>query len=157
MTAKKPYAAETSVPVGKSREDIEKLLLDNAAEDIAFGSIRGFIVVAFTAHERQVRFTIPLPDSNSPEITRTPSGNLRTGKAELTRLYDQAVRQRWRALYFAIKAKFVAIDSRVSSWELEFGGLIVLPDGRTVMEATLPAIEQAYSTGTVPPLLGITS
>ncbi|BDZ52718.1 hypothetical protein GCM10025867_49590 (plasmid) [Frondihabitans sucicola] len=157
MATKKPYAAETSVPVTKSRDDIEKLLVENGSEDIAFGNIRGFIVVAFSAHERQVRFTVPMPDVESPEITRTPSGAIRTSKAELTRVYDQAVRQRWRALFITIKSKFVSIDSHVASWEQEFGHAIVLPDGRTVMEATLPAIERAYATGTVPPLLGITS
>ena len=157
MAAKKAYAAETSVPVSKSRDDIEKLLVENGALDIAFGNIQGFIVVAFAAHDRQVRFTIPMPDASSPEITHTDAGNIRTGKAELVRVYDQAVRQRWRALFITIKSKFVSIDSHVSSFELEFGPSIVLPNGLTVMEAALPAIEQAYATGSVPPILGITA
>jgi hypothetical protein len=52
-----------------------------------------------------------------------------------------------------IKAKLEAVATGIVTFEEEFAPHMVLPGGRLVAEFLLPAIEQAYATGEVPPLL----
>ncbi|MCI0660555.1 MAG: hypothetical protein L0220_05720 [Acidobacteria bacterium] len=67
--------------------------------------------------------------------------------------WEQATRQKWRALKLAIIAKLEAVESKIATFETEFVANIVMPDGRTVGEHAMPAIEQAYLTGKTPRLL----
>jgi hypothetical protein len=63
--------------------------------------------------------------------------------------------ERWRALLLIVKAKLEAVDSGIVTFEQEFLPHIVMPGGHTVYEATAPAIERAYVSGQVTPLLQI--
>jgi hypothetical protein len=67
--------------------------------------------------------------------------------------YEQAERQRWRALALVIKAKLEAVESGITEFEREFMAHIVLPGGGTVGDWMLPQIEQAYSSGQMPAML----
>ena len=64
-----------------------------------------------------------------------------------------ACRQTWRALALVVKAKLEAVDAGITVFEEEFLAHIVLPDGRTVGQFTLPQVESAYLTGKMPKLL----
>lgn len=67
--------------------------------------------------------------------------------------WEQACRQRWRALALVIKAKLEAVESGISVFEDEFMANIVLPGGRTVSEEVRPRIAAMYEGGPVQPLL----
>ncbi len=67
--------------------------------------------------------------------------------------YDQACRQRWRALLLVIRAKLEAVTVGISTIETEFLANIVLPDNTTAGEWMLPQIDRAYRTDEMPPLL----
>lgn len=108
-------------------------------------------MAGFVMHDRQVRFVLPLPDQDSAEFRLTPTGKSASATARASK-YEQAVRQRWRALALVVKAKLEAVESGIAEFEQEFGMHIVLPDGRTVYEHTTGWIAQAYEVGTVPPL-----
>ena len=69
------------------------------------------------------------------------------------KLWEQATRQRWRALALVIKAKMEAVESGISEFEDEFMSNIVMPDGKTVAEHARPLIESAYRSGKVTALL----
>jgi len=68
-------------------------------------------------------------------------------------VYEQNVRQRWRALLLSIKAKLEAVDAGISTIEQEFLPFVVMPDGRTFSDHVLPQIESIASTGKMPKLL----
>jgi hypothetical protein len=74
-------------------------------------------------------------------------------RAEAERLWHQAIRARWRALFVVVKAKLVAVDSGITTIEREFLADLVLPDGETVGEWLKPQIEEIYATRTLPKLL----
>lgn len=67
--------------------------------------------------------------------------------------YEQAVRQRWRALALLIKSKLEAVESGITVFEEEFMAHVVLPDGKTVGQHLLPQIAHSYESGHMPPLL----
>ena len=67
--------------------------------------------------------------------------------------WEQACRQRWRALLLIIRAKLEAVESGLTTLESEFLANIVVPDGGTVGQWLAPQVEEAYATGRMPPML----
>lgn len=147
------YASSTGVSSDKSRAEIERTLSRYGASTFAYGWDAGAAMIAFTANDRQIRFVLPMPDRNSREFTHTPERRTPRSTAAADAAYEQAVRQRWRALALVIKAKLEAVEAEIVTFEAEFAMHMVLPDGRPVSAHVLPAIEQAYATGVVQPLL----
>ncbi len=125
------------------------------ARQFAYGrdDDRGLAVVEFAASNRRIRLILPVPDPAAREFTHTPTRRQLRNPADARREYEQAVRQRWRALLLIIKAKLEAVDAGVVTFENEFLPYVVLPDGRTVAESVKPAIDTAYASGSVPALL----
>jgi hypothetical protein len=151
MTA---YAAQTEVPADRSRGEIEATVRRFGAHGFAYGWQGSTALIGFELGERKYQFTLPLPDPNAREFRLSPTGRERTARA-IEGEYNQAVRQRWRALALIVKAKFAAVEAGISTVEVEFMANTVLPDGRTVGEHTLPAIAQAYADNTVPSMLAL--
>jgi diphthamide synthase (EF-2-diphthine--ammonia ligase) len=145
------YASSTDVSSDKSRSEIERILQRYGADQFMYGWQNDSAVVAFRANDRRVRFILPLPARNNREFTHHSCG-MRTADAA-ARAYEQAVRQRWRALALVIKAKLEAVESGISEFEDEFLANIMLPTGETVGEWMKPQVAEAYRVGTMPPLL----
>lgn len=137
------YAASTDVPSDRSRAEIEKTLMRYGAEQFAYMTSSTQAAIAFVVSERQVRLTLTLPDRNSPEFTRTTTGRAKVPTA-VAAAYEQAVRQRWRALALVVKAKLEAITVGISTLEMEFGMSMVLPDGQTIGQTVLPRLSEIY-------------
>ncbi|WP_426751754.1 hypothetical protein [Myxococcus sp. Y35] len=146
------YAAGTKVSVSKTEAEIKDLLRSRGATRTAFAEEEGRAVVLFDLKDRRVRFTMPLPLPVHRSFTHDGRGTKRT-PAAATRAWEQACREKWRALFLTMKAKFVSVDSQVETFEEAFLAHIVTPDGKTVGQHALPAVAEAYRTGTMPPLL----
>ena len=146
------YAQDTKVSSDRSRSEIERTLTRYGAETFVYGWEKDRAVVGFRMRDRHIKFTIPLPDRNTPEFCETPTGKMRSNSAA-KRKYEQAILQRWRALALVIKAKLEAVESGICEFDQEFLAHIVLPSGETVGNWLGPQIEQAYLTGDMPPLL----
>lgn len=147
------YAENTSVSVEASRGEIERTLQRYGATSFAYGWDQLKAVVEFAADERRIRFTLPLPDINSDEFRLTPAKRYARSADDQQKAWEQACRQRWRALALAIKAKLEAVEAGITSFEDEFMAHIVLPDGSTVGGWMKPQIQRAYSSGAMPALL----
>lgn len=146
------YAQNTEVSSSRSREEIERTLAKYGADEFMYGWKSGSAVVGFRMNDRLVRFLLPMPDPDDPEFTQTPTGRERSERQQ-REAYEQATRQRWRALALVIKAKLEACDAGISEFESEFLANIVLPDGKTVGDHSIPLIQQAYDSGRTPLLL----
>ena len=112
-------------------------------------------VIGFRYSGKMVRFILALPIPDSDAFILTPTGKRRTATAA-EKVYQQAVRQRWRALTLIVKAKLEAIETGITTFEEEFLSYIVLPDNSTVGETMLPQLEDTYRTGEMPPMLPAT-
>jgi hypothetical protein len=123
------YAARTDVPVGRSRDELHKVLTRWGADQFAYGESADRWVVGFAYHGRAVRFVIDVPDT------------------------DQAKRQRWRALVLVVKAKLEAIALGLATFETEFLGHLVLPTGDTMGEHVAPQLPAMYAEGRVPQVM----
>jgi hypothetical protein len=136
------FAAETKVPVERTKVELDQLLQKHGATQRIMGTDdgRGLGIVGFTLGGRQVRLRIPLPDRE---------------KYKSTQKFEQATRARWRAALLVTKAKLEYIAMQMSTVDKEFLAQISLPDGGTVLEFLQAGLDEAYTNGHMPPLLGM--
>lgn len=121
------YASKTSVSPEKSRLEIERTLKRYGASAFMYGTEGFQAVIQFKIKGWQIRFILQLPKQS----------NFRTVSQ-----YEQAVRQRWRALLLVVKAKLESVESSITTIEQEFLPFIVCSDGTTVGDRLLPQLEQ---------------
>lgn len=150
------FAEKTSVPVWKTKVEIEALLNKQGAEQflIAGESSRG--VIQFRAKGRLVKFEVVLPDATAKEFIYMPGSSYRKRTIVAARnAYEQACRQKWRALLLVIKAKLEAVESKITTFDEEFYPYIVMPgaNGKTVFELTSDRVAAAYQSNQAVPLL----
>jgi hypothetical protein len=141
------YAENTQVPVDRSKAEIERLVQRYGADEMASGWREGKAMIQFRMNDRHVRFVLPLPLRS--EFASTGAGRSRTA-ASAESAWEQACRQRWRALALTIKAKLESAESGIEEFETAFMGQIVMPNGRTIAEQILPVIDDAYKTKKMP-------
>jgi hypothetical protein len=150
------YAASTTVPIERSKAEIERMVCKYGAQGFVSGwSDDGRAAIEFAANDRRLRFTVSAPDPRAKEFTHRKHNSgkeIERPEAEAHRLWEQACRSLWRALCLCIKAKLEAVESGITTFETEFMPYTVLPGGKTAMEHVGPMIEQAYTSGKVPPL-----
>jgi hypothetical protein len=124
------YAAKTKVPVDKTQLDIGRLVKRYGAKGFVSGWQGSTARIEFLCADRHIRLSVVVPEQ------------------------EQAARQKWRALLLLVKAKLESVDAKIATFEQAFVGDIVMPDGRTVWEATREQIKLAYGSGKTVALLG---
>jgi hypothetical protein len=153
------FAEKTSVPVERSRAEIEGLLVKYGASHFASGWKPGAAVIQFTIARpegpRLVRFELPLPDAKDKSIThykgRYGYEYERSASAAAEAL-AQETRRRWRALALVIKAKLEAVETGIVLFDDEFLAHFVMPNGATFGKWIAPRLEAAYRSGEMPML-----
>lgn len=141
------YASETTVPVSKSRSEIEAVLIKYGAAEFQSGWKSDAALIGFRMKDLFVRFILPIPARTEKRFTHTTDRYGYTKKRteqQAEKEYDQDIRQRWRALLLTIKAKLEAVECGISTVEQEFLAFIVMPNGVSigdfVIERAMPAI-----------------
>lgn len=140
MAAARRFASTTTVPVEKSKMEIEQTLARYGADGFMAGwdAQTSMAMLQFRVRGRFVRMSLALPSAKDYKNV-----NVRSMDAHVA----QETRQRWRALLLVVKAKLEAVESKVATFEQEFLPYIVMPGGQTVGEEVLPQIAEAYKTG----------
>lgn len=147
------YAERTEVSSDRSRAEIEKLLRRYGADQFLYAWQADAAVIGFRMRGRMIRFLLPMPNRNADEFRYTAVRRYERSEEEVTAAWEQACRQRWRALALVIKAKLEAVEAGIVTMEQEFLAQIVLPDNSTVGDWVGPQIAQAYEVGRMPALL----
>lgn len=156
------YASNTSVSTDKSRAELEKTLTRYGAGGYSYGwhdrEDCRVEVIQFNAQDRLVRFTLNMPSPHDEEFMFTPTGKERS-ESNAQKSWEQACRQRWRALVLAVKAKLECVEVGITEFEDEFLAHIVDPSTKLTMGETIrPQIEQRYAgIGDPVSLLGLPS
>ena len=144
------YANGTAVSPEKTQSDIRETLQRYGAEGYGIIQKASAACVMFEYKNLTIRIAVGLPDKN--EFVTTEAGRTRKASAA-NEAYNQAVRQRWRALFLAIKAKLEAVESGISTIEQEFMAFVVMPDKRNLGDHLIPRIREISTTGKMPKLL----
>jgi hypothetical protein len=146
------YGASTEVAAGRSRDELEQTLVRYGADGFGYGWDGLKAVITFRFEGTMVRFTIKMPNLKDDEFQLTPTGKGRS-ETQAYKAWEQAQRQRWRALNLVVKAKLEAVDSDITTFQEEFLAHILLPNGETVGDYTLPQLEQVRMSGKKMPKL----
>jgi len=132
------FAEGTSVPVGRTRGEIETLVEKYGATQFASGWLDDMkAAISFVAHGRLVRFVLPLPTKEQIVATlkKTQRYQWSTPPASLV---DNALaaeqRRRWRCLLLAMKAKLEVVETGIETFEQAFLANIVTSENMTVYE-----------------------
>ncbi len=139
------YAKGTSVPVDRSKAEVERVLTRYGADQFSSGWTGEKAVIMFRIKNRYIRIDLPLAIYMK---TRNKRG-VYLGKEHI----EQENRRRWRALLLYVKAKLESVESNIVSFETAFMAHVVLPNRQTVGEYLSPQIEAAYRDGNMPNLL----
>lgn len=146
------YAEDTSVPVEKTRAEIEMMITRFGANRFMTGTEPGRAYIGFEMRGKVVRFVLPLPDQKEKRFWQTPAyGNTRAPE-KAYKAWEQACRAAWRALGLCIKAKLEAVRQNITTFEHEFLAHFVLPNGQTMAEHFLPQLEEMVKAGQMPRL-----
>jgi hypothetical protein len=124
------YARYTRVPPEKTRAEIERTVKKYGAKGFVSGWQGDRVKIEFLCRDRHIRMTMIEPQTAQP------------------------ARSKWRSLLLLVKAKLEAVDAKITTFEEAFLSDIVMPDGRTVYEATREPIKIAYERKETPTLLG---
>lgn len=127
---KRRYAEDTSVPVGRSQQQIRDMLKRIDADGFLFGDADGRVMVQFRTHGRVARIVQPLPDDR-----------------------PQTERMIWRHILLLVTARVTEIQNEMLTFDEAFMPHLMLPDGSTFRDTALPAISQTYETGEMPALM----
>lgn len=151
----KKFAEGTTVPVEKTKSEIEATLIRFGATGFISAWLGTSAALMFEMKGRRVKFVLPFPDPKAREFTYLSKNSWRADCTEKQRQerYDAEVRRRWRSLLLVIKAKLDVVNSGITSFEEEFLSHVVLPDGQTVGSWMGPQLKSVYETGRMPPLL----
>ena len=145
------YAQTTAVAAERSRGEIERVVTKYGASKFVYSWIEDRAMIGFFLHERMIRFIVPMPDKEA--FSKTAGGRRVRKQAAALKAWEQATRQRWRALLLAVKAKLEAVESGIATFEDEFMAYIVLPDNHTVGEFMKPQLLDAYAHKRMPLML----
>lgn len=145
------FASGTTVSVEKTKGEIEALVNKAGAEAFLSGSKPGQSMIQFSLKGRIIRFSLPLPDRNDKKFQRCGRYNTQQRSPEAAyNVWEQACREKWRALFLSIKAKLYSIETGIEQFDSAFMAQIVMPDGKTMEELCVPLISQAYENGRMP-------
>lgn len=136
------YAEKTRVPIGRSRDEIERTLVRYGSDTFFYGSSNRGAAIGFKYKGRVIKYNIPLPKRTDFRETKTGEQN-----------WERECRRLWRVLLLAIKAKLELVDSGLTTFEDEFLAQTCLPDGQNVSEWIQPQIDKAVEAGRMPKLL----
>lgn len=150
------YAEKTTVAPEKSRTEIERVLLRYGADMFSYGYMESRIYIAFRMQKRAVKIVLPMPTREEGKYEVVSYGSPRS-KTAAQNMFDQDIRQRWRALFIVVKAKLESVESEIETFEEAFLSHLVIPSGEnagmTVGEAMLPNLRRAIEGGEPPKLL----
>ena len=149
------YAENTSVSTSKSNHEIERTLERYGADEFFYAKGAAEAQIGFKLNDRQYLIKITLPDKDSAEFTKTPERRTARSEDAAFKAWEQACRQRWRALALFIKATLEAIECGIMSFDEAFLAHMMLPDqsGNTFGSCFIPQLDRAYQTGSTPKLL----
>lgn len=150
------YARETTVPVERSRAEIEETLKRYGASEFHSGWKADAAMIAFRMHSLFIRFVLPIPAKTERRFTNVFDKRSRREKkrseGQALREWEQEIRARWRGLLLNIKGKLEATELGITTIEEEFLAHIILPNDVSVGEWIIGEALPQIAAGRMPQL-----
>lgn len=147
------YAENTSVSVARSKAEIEDIIIRYGATGFASGWKNESATIGFQMNSRAIRFILPLPNREEFKMQTKWGKARKVSDDEANKSWEQACRQKWRALALCIKAKLEAVESGITTFEHEFLAHIVSKNGQSIGDILIPQLSDVVRKGPMPLLL----
>lgn len=141
------YAAGTTVEVYASQLEVMKLLAKYGIKKHAFFSDgEESASIVFERDAISYRISIEMPDPQD-EVYNFNGRGVKLSAADSAAKVAGECRRRWRCLVLIIKAKLVAVEDHVTTFEKEFMAYAVVDGDRTLADILVPRMQQAALNG----------
>lgn len=154
------YAANTDVSVEKSKAEIERILRRYGADGFMSGWEGSVAFLRFRVTNpsaRIVSLQVEMPDRHDRQFThyqRVSYGSMIERKESVADgLWEQACRQRWRAMKLIVQAALEAVEIGVMTFDEAFMAFIELPNGQTISQHLAPKLAALTENSPMPVLL----
>lgn len=134
------FAEGTSVPVEKTRGEIERLVQSRGADAWRSEQDGRKASIMFRVKGTAVCFRLTLPDPADKRFWHDKGRYHRRTQAQHDGAYAGEVRRLWRCLLLAIKAKFEVVDSGIASFEEEFLPHVIVGGQATMADVLVPQL-----------------
>lgn len=136
------YAEGTEVPIGRTRDEIERTLsrFGSTAQAWLRDDLKGVVTVAFKRAGHTYRFTVPSPPLSA--FMKTPSGRWTRTEPQAAAARDAEVRRRFRSLANYVKAVLDATESGIIKADEALLPYLLLPEGDTVYQRASRQLER---------------
>ena len=148
------YAEGTRVSASRSLDELRVLLRARGAGRVVIDDNpdEGHVAVLFQRAERAYRISVPIPSTKDRAFTHTPELGRQRDPAGRAKAYNDEIMRRHRSLLMHVKAKLIAVDDGIVTFEREFMVHLVMPTGDTLGEFMEPRIADAVAMGQLPSL-----
>lgn len=150
------FAATTEVSADKSKAELERILARYGADRFGYAwDEHGRVAIQFRMQGRQIRFVMPMPKRDAAEFTTYYRGSVPYfyQESEAVKRWEQATRQRWRALNLVVKANLEAVELGILRLEEAFLSQTLMPNGATVGDWAASQLDHMLTSGQMPDLL----
>lgn len=138
------YAKGTKVAIETTDHQIKTMLRKAGATAYATFEDDNGAKIAFRLNDLNIRMSLTMPNRWSEQFTRVrlnQHGAMgERSEAQAEKLWEQACRERWRALHLCVKAKLEAIEAGVETFEDAFLAHVQTENGETVGERVKPQL-----------------
>jgi len=142
------FAANTTVTVGASKDDLDVLLRRYECTGKAVLEDGNMVAIIFHSHGRRVRFVFS--EATEQDFPGQPK---RGKRLNVKKWVEQETRRRWRLVLLTIQANLEQVAAG-ADFDTVFAGYIVDPrSNKTVAELLKPGLEQLYQPGALSNIL----
>jgi hypothetical protein len=151
------FAEGTTVTAGRTKGEIEDMLMRRGVEQFGTMASASEATVMFAYKGLTYRITIKLPDREDPRFTTYKQGSstFRRADSAIDEKWSAELNRKWRALAAVIKAKLIAVEEEISSFEAEFLSHVVTDTGQTLGDRMIPDLKAAALDGRIPSALAL--
>lgn len=147
------YAKGTKVAIETTDRQIKDMLRKAGATAYATFENRTSASIAFHLNDLNIRMNLSMPDPDDERFTMrkvNQHGAMAPQSASVAeKLWEQACKERWRALHLCVKAKLEAIDAGVETFEDAFLAHVQTDTGETIGQRIKPQL-QSIVAGNMP-------
>lgn len=151
------FAEGTTVGAGATKGQIEDILMAHGCARYGSMADSNSATIMFEHEAISYRMTIALPDPEDPAFCEYKQGGttFRRSDAQCQERYLAEFNRRWRAMFAVIKAKLIAVNEGITSFESEFLAHACLQGGKTFGEHYIPEMKQAALDGHMPQIMAL--
>lgn len=111
------YANNTQVSVEKSQAELKRILTRYGADGFMLAERGTQAVVQFAIQKRVIKFALNMPDRDDDLFRLTAYRQTVRSEEAAYKAWEQACRQKWRALCLFVRATLEAVDEGVVDFD----------------------------------------